>query len=122
MALEEKKKTKGKPEHTEVRLPLIEDLEHLGWKKDQMQWEPEWRVPSTPSEASKREAGNSFSGFPTDLVIFDDVKYVGDPDHVLIIFETKKPDATTGRKQLEIYLSMEPSAKLGVWTNGTDVL
>lgn len=113
---------RGRPEHDEVRLPLVDDLVHLGWKKDQIRYQPEWRVPATPHDASKRERGASYSGFPTDLVIFDKPENADDADHVVIIFETKKPDELSGRKQLEIYLNMEPSAKLGVWTNGSSVL
>ena len=44
-------------EHTEVRLPLLNELKKLGWEDSQIQFQPEWKVPKTPSEASKREAG-----------------------------------------------------------------
>lgn len=45
-----------------------------------------------------------------------------DPDGVLIIFETKKPNAAEGRRQLENYLSLEYTAKMGFWTNGVETL
>jgi type I restriction-modification system DNA methylase subunit len=109
------------PEHLQVRLPLVDSLIKLGWQGEQLQWKPEWKVPKAPSEASKRDLGRRFDGFPADLVIFDDAAYAGDFDHVLVIFETKKPNATEGITQLKIYLNLEPAARLGVWTNGTEV-
>jgi type I restriction enzyme M protein len=36
-----------------------------------------------------------------------------------VIFEFKAPDIKAGREQLMRYLSMEPMAKLGYWTNGS---
>ena len=50
-------------EHTQTRLPLINELEKLGWDKNQIQFMPEWKVPKTPSDASKRESNQSFQGF-----------------------------------------------------------
>ena len=58
-------------EHTEVRLPLLNELKKLGWEDSQIQFQPEWKVPKTPSEASKREAGLNFNGYPVDIAIFD---------------------------------------------------
>jgi type I restriction enzyme M protein len=108
-------------EHTEVRLPLIEKLIKLGWDKNQLQYEPEWRVPKTPSEASKRELGQSFKSFPIDVAIFDHPSHVGDYEHLQIIIETKAPNKTEGINQLEIYMSLEPHVLLGIWTNGADI-
>jgi type I restriction enzyme M protein len=99
----------------------VQELLRLGWQGEQLRWQPEWRVPRSPSDASKRDLGRRFEGFPTDLVIFDDPSNASDPDHVLIIFETKKPNATEGITQLKIYLNLEPAARLGVWTNGTSL-
>lgn len=109
------------PENTLTRVPLIEEFIRLGWDRDQIIDSPEWRVPKTPSEASKREKNNSFSGYPVDLAIFDSPKNAGDYRHLEIIVETKKPDAKEGINQLEIYLGLEPLAKLGIWTNGKDI-
>jgi type I restriction enzyme M protein len=110
------------PEHRLVRLPLIEKLLKLGWSPEQLQWDPEWRVPKTPSEHSKREAGHQFAGFPVDIIVWESEALREDPDAALIIFETKKPTAAEGRKQLETYLSLEYTVKMGFWTNGTETL
>lgn len=107
------------PEHTLVRLPVIEALRVLGWSDGQMQWQPEWRVPQSPSEASKREGRHGFTGWPVDLVLFEDSEAPGDWQNVLAIFEFKKPTVSEGISQLEIYLAREPRARFGVWSNGT---
>lgn len=107
------------PEHTEARLPVIEALRVLGWTDTQMQWQPEWRVPQSPSEASKREGKHGFSGWPVDLVLFEDTDLPNDWQNVLGIFEFKKPSLDEGISQLEIYLAREPRARFGVWSNGT---
>ncbi len=108
-------------EHTETRLPLIAQLEKLGWDKHQLLFEPEWRVPKTPSEASRREAGQSYKGFPVDVAIFDHASHLGLYDHLQIIIETKAPNKKEGVNQLEIYMSLEPHVLLGIWTNGIEV-
>ena len=108
-------------EHIETRLPLINRLIKLGWDKNQIQYEPEWRVPRTPSEASRREKGQSFKSFPIDVAIFDHPSNVGEYGHLQIIVETKAPNFKEGINQLEIYMSMEPHVLLGIWTNGADV-
>lgn len=108
-------------EHTEVRLPLVEKLIKLGWDKNQLLYEPEWRVPKTPSDASKRELGQSFKSFPIDIAIFDHPSHVGEYEHLQIIVETKAPNKTEGINQLQIYMSLEPYVLLGIWTNGTDI-
>ncbi len=107
------------PEHQLVRLPLIAKLIELGWKDDQLQWTPEWKVPKTPHDASKREKGHSFDGFPVDLVAFASPDQRGEVEHIRIIFETKEPDETVGVDQLEVYMGHEPRVRAGYWTNGT---
>lgn len=109
-----------KTEHVEVRLPLVEELIKFGWDKHQIQIEPEWRVPKNPSEASKREVGNRFDGYPVDVAIFDHAGNVGNYEHLLIIVETKSPDKTAGINQLKIYMGLEPHVRLGIWTNGSE--
>jgi type I restriction enzyme M protein len=106
-------------EHTLTRLPLIEELERLGWDKNQIQYSPEWKVPKTPSDASRREANQSFQGFPVDVVIFDSPSNFGNYENILIIIETKAPDIDSGINQLKIYMGLEPHTLLGIWTNGT---
>ncbi len=113
----------GQPEHIKTRLPLIEKLtKNLGWEPNQIQFQPEWRVPKSPSEAAKREESKSYDGFPVDIAIFDTVENLGNWEHIQIIFETKKPDVTSGISQLEIYMSREPRVKVGYWTNGSDLV
>lgn len=109
------------PENTLARMPFIEKLVEMGWKREQIIYQPEWQVPKTPSEATKREKGSSFSGYPVDIAIFDNPSNVGDYRHIEIIVETKKPDVKEGISQLEIYMGLEPHVKLGIWTNGTDI-
>jgi type I restriction enzyme M protein len=112
----------GGPEHTQVRLPLVNQLLSLGWSPKQVQYEPEWRVPKNPSEHSRREAGERYAGFPVDIMIWESEALREDPEGALIIFETKKPTRSEGLRQLENYLSLEYTAKMGFWTNGTDRL
>ena len=109
------------PENIYTRQPLINRLIGMGWSINQMQYTPEWLVPKTPSEASKREKKSKFQGFPIDLVVFDDASNFGDYRHIDIIVETKKPNAKEGINQLEIYMGLEPYAKMGIWTNGKDI-
>lgn len=90
------------PENKYTRMPLIDKLVEMGWDINQMQYNPEWFVPKSPSEASKREKKTKFNGFPIDLVIFDDAANYGDYRHIAIIVETKKPNVGEGLNQLEI--------------------
>lgn len=106
------------PEHTLVRVPIIEALKVLGWTDHQMQWQPEWRVPKSPSEASRREGRHGFAGWPVDLVLFEDAEAPADWQNVLAIFELKAPTSKSGISQLETYLAREPRARFGVWSNG----
>lgn len=106
-------------EHLDVRLPLIEEFERIGWDKNQMQFAPEWKVPKTPSEASKREIAQSFQGYPVDIAIFDNASNLGNYENIQILVETKAPNMSQGINQLKIYMSLEPHVLLGIWTNGT---
>ena len=106
------------PEHTEVRLPVIARLLELGWSEGQLRWDPEWRVPRTPHDSAKRERSTSFESWPVDLVIFDSDEHIGEWEHALAILEFEEPTLEEGQSQLEIYLSREPRAKYGFWTNG----
>lgn len=106
-----------KPEES-VRQGVIAKLEALGWASDRLQWKPEWPIPSTPHDLSKRERGQKYAvAGSADLVAFaDDSRQ----SYALqVIFEFKAPDIKAGREQLMRYLSMEPMAKLGYWTNGS---
>ena len=61
-----------KPEE-QVRQQVIKELRKLGWKDDRIRWKPEWAVPDTPHDLSKREAGEKYDicGY-SDLVAFAD--------------------------------------------------
>jgi predicted RNA methylase len=110
------------PEHAEVREPVVAELLKLGWSEGQLQWRPEWRVPKTPHDSAKRETNRSFQSWPVDLVLFDSDEHAGEWEHVLAIFEFKEPTLEQGQSQLEIYLSREPRARYGYWTNGSESL
>ncbi len=105
-----------KPEEA-VRQKVVAKLEELGWPADRLQWKPEWSIPATPHDLSKRERSQKYAvAGSADLVAFADNSR---QSYALqIIFEFKAPDITAGREQLMRYLSMEPMAKLGYWTNG----
>lgn len=113
-------RTLSGPEHQLVRLPIVEKLVSAGWSRDQIRYEPEWRVPQSPSDAALREGGKSFRSWPVDLALFDDAAHLDDWQHVIAVFEFKAPNLRQGVSQLEIYLAREPRAKLGYWTNGTE--
>jgi type I restriction enzyme M protein len=101
--------------------PLVEYLCNIGWKIDQIVFgKNEWRIPKTPSQATKREKGTSYQGFPVDIAVFDSPDHLGDPHHLLFIIECKTPDENAGISQLECYFVGEPYAQLGIWTNNAD--
>src|SRR5262249_535976 len=79
---------------------------------------PQWMVPKTPSEATKRELRQTFKGFPCDIVLFDSTDHT--PENVRIICECKKRRLTAGVEQLKILLNLEPAARIGIWFNGQD--
>ena len=100
------------PEQQLVVKPLVEFLIHKGWNVNQILFgNNEWKIPKTPSEASKRELGHSFDYFPVDIAVFDDEKNCGDYRHLLFIIECKQPSKEEGIQQLETYLGLEPHVK-----------
>jgi type I restriction enzyme M protein len=114
-------KLKDIPEQQQVVGPLAEHLCGLGWSLDQMIFgRQEWRVPKSPSEQTKRERGQSFSGFPVDIAVFDDAHNLSDPRHLLFLIECKQPNETAGISQLEAYFVGEPHVKLGIWANSSE--
>ena len=115
------KMLKDGPEQTLTVGPLVERLLSNGWKLGQIIFgKNEWKIPKTPSEASKRENGHAFDYFPVDIAVFDSEKTCGDYRHLLFIIECKQPDIDVGLQQLETYLSLEPHVKLGIWANSPD--
>jgi type I restriction enzyme M protein len=106
---------KNIPEQQNVVGPLVKHLVGLGWSLGQIVFgKHEWRVPKSPSEATKREKKQSFSGFPVDIAVFDDESTVGDPRHILFMIECKQPTETAGIAQLESYFVGEPHVRLGI--------
>ena len=115
------KKLKETTEQKLVVGPLVSYLTDIGWSLDQIVFgKTEWNVPKTPSEATRREKGQSFGGFPVDIAIFDDPTNLRDPSHLLILIECKQPTEIAGVAQLEAYYTGEPYAVLGVWANNAD--
>src|SRR5690349_19740145 len=101
----------------QVRQNVIGELKRLGWKEGRLRWRPEWSIPATPHDLTKRERGQRFDSCGTaDLVAFADDS--GEPHALQIIFEFKAPDIDAGRQQLKRYLAGEPVVRMGYWTNG----
>lgn len=114
-------KLRDTPEQNIVVGPLVLFLLAQGWQFNQIIFgKSEWRVPKTPSQATRREKQQSYDGFPVDIAVFDSVKHVGDYRHLLFIVECKQPDENAGISQLEAYYAVEPHAKLGIWANSPD--
>ena len=87
---------------------LVEDL---GYKREQIQTRPQYRVRRIPSDEKK--------GFPVDIAVFEDKRR--DDERVRMVVECKKRNRTEGRRQLELYLTMS-HADLGAWFNGDEHL
>lgn len=105
----------------QVRQKVISELRALGWKESRLRWKPEWHIPDTPNDLTKRERHQKFkSGGRADLVAFADDS--GKPHALQIIFEFKQPTLEGGRYQLQRYLSSEPVVKMGFWSNGKATL
>lgn len=104
-----------------VRQKVISQLGASGWVAGRLRWRPEWSIPATPHDLSKRERGQKFATAGScDLVAFADDSQ--ESYALQVIFEFKAPDIDAGREQLVRYMSMEPMVKLGYWTNGTNSL
>ena len=106
------------PEQKTVVGPLVTYLVNNGWDLGQIVFgKTEWRVPKSPSQATLREKGQSFDGFPVDIAVFDDPVHSGNPRHLLFMIECKQPTEEAGVDQLESYFSAEPYSNLGIWVN-----
>jgi type I restriction enzyme M protein len=102
-----------------VRQQVLRELKTLGWQEDRLRWRPEWPVPKTPHDLTKRERGQRYDICGSaDLVAFADDS--GGAHALQVIFEFKAPDIDAGTHQLLRYLSSEPMAKMGYWTNGSE--
>ena len=113
---------KSGPEQELVVGPLVQLLVDRGWDLGQIYFgKNEWKVPKSPSEASKRDAGHAYDFFPVDIAVFGSPSLSGDYKHLLFIIECKQPDITVGISQLETYLSLEPHVQLGIWANNASL-
>ncbi len=109
------------PEQQQVVGLLVNHLRQVGYDLEQIIFgRSEWQAPKNPSQASKREKGQKFLGFPCDIVVFDSSVNVGDYRYLKIIFECKAPNEDAGSNQLEILLALEPHAQLGIWANNPE--
>lgn len=100
------------PEEVEAVQVFAKQLvEDYGYKKDQIQTRPQFRVKSRPSDTKKE--------YPVDIAVFKN-KNKKD-DEVYIIVECKKKNRKDGKGQLEDYLRLS-KASLGVWFNGEERL
>ena len=121
LLIEDDKPAKNLAPEEQVRQRVIADLRQLGWPEAQLRWKPEWPVPDTPHDLTKRERGQKYATCGSaDLVAFADQS--GEWHALQVIFEFKAPDIDKGRAQLLRYLSNEPMAKMGYWTNGSQSL
>jgi hypothetical protein len=83
---------------------VIAALRKLGWKDTRLCWKPEWPVPDTPHDLTKRERGQKYKVCGSaDLVAFADNS--GEAHALQIVFEFKAPTIEKGRMQLMRYLS-----------------
>ena len=87
---------------------LVEDY---GYKKEQIQTKPQFRVKVRPSDTKKE--------YPVDIAVFKNKDK--QEDDVYIIVECKKKNRKDGKGQLEDYLHFS-KASLGVWFNGDERL
>lgn len=83
---------------------LVEDF---GYPKDHIITRPQYRVRRRPSEVKK--------SYPVDIAVFTEARK--HDDDLSIIVECKSENVKTGRKQLELYLTMS-DARIGVWFSG----
>jgi len=89
---------------------LVEDF---GYKKEQIQTRPQFRVRRRPSEEDITK------GYPVDIAVFENDRK--NPEQLNIIVECKQKRRQDGQKQLKIYMDLSP-AKIGVWFKGNEHL
>ena len=100
------------PEEVEaVQVFARQLVEDYGYKKEQIQTRPQFRVKARPSDTKKE--------YPVDIAVFNDK--MKNEDDVYIIVECKKKNRKDGKGQLEDYLRFS-KASLGVWFNGDERL
>ena len=105
LLIEVDKPAKNLAPEEQVRQRVIADLRQLGWPEAQLRWKPEWPVPDTPHDLTKRERGQKYATCGSaDLVAFADQS--GEWHALQVIFEFKAPDIDKGRAQLLRYTSL----------------
>ena len=87
---------------------LVEDL---GYSREQIQTRPQHRVRIRPSDSP--------GSYPVDIAVFEGESR--DEECLVLIVECKKKNRLSGRRQLEIYLTMN-QASVGAWFNGDEHL
>ena len=85
---------------------LVEDY---GYRKDQIQAHPQYRVRARPSDENR--------SYPVDIAVFR-TAHRGE-DELAMIVECKNATRQDGVRQLRLYMDMSP-AEIGVWFNGED--
>ncbi len=87
---------------------LVEDL---GYSREQIQTRPQYRVRTRPSDSP--------GSYPVDIAVF--TAESRDEEDLVMVVECKKKTRRAGRRQLEIYLTMN-HAPVGAWFNGEEHL
>ncbi len=85
---------------------LVDDY---GYRKDQIQTHPQFRVRRSPSDEGKT--------YPVDIAVFASKRKT--ESDLFLVVECKKKQRKDGVAQLKLYLDMSP-AEIGVWFNGED--
>ncbi len=101
---------KSSPEELEaVQVFSRQLVEDYGYSKGQIQTRPQYRVKSSPSDASK--------SWPVDIMVFSSEKKIDSNEFIIV--ECKKKTKKDGITQLHDYLRFS-NAQIGVWFNGQE--
>ena len=104
------RQVRATPEETEaVQVFARRLVEDYGYRRDQIQTHPQFRVRARPSDEERP--------YPVDIAVFR-----GDgrsEEDLAMIVECKNPVCRDGTQQLRLYLDMSP-AEVGVWFNGAE--
>ena len=85
---------------------LVEDY---GYRKEEIQTHPQYRVRKRPSDEHK--------SYPVDIAVFHSSRHT--EDELFIIVECKEKNRQDGEAQLRLYMDMS-AAEVGVWFNGEE--
>ena len=85
---------------------LVEDY---GYRKEEVQTRPQYRVRVRPSDEER--------SFPVDIAVFTSSRRT--EDGLFMVVECKKKDRKDGEHQLRLYMDMS-AAEIGVWFNGEE--